>query len=363
MRGMENPPVAANRLLSYRTLLRGMSWFILFTAVGIGIAFWWKMPDHSRVLDYKLNWFFVGMVLPLVAIDYILGGIRFRLFFDGTVLPFVSLWNCMRSNWANCFMGAVTPFRTGGGPAQLYILWRCGVKISQSMLVSVITFMATLFFFLIASITVLYVFPEDLFGGPMERLIRIGFILFGGFLTMLFLLLLFPTRAQRLVDRGFRSMPLPLRRSEGLTNRIVTILQKGMLRFAEDTARIRREKKGTVVAIFIVTPVLFFNKFLMGYIIARVFLQDVPLGSIIGLQIIIYFLNYFAPTPGASGIEEIASVWLLGRIIPPDILILFAILLRFLTTILAAVLGGIVMFLDFRKNVLNKPPALASGMS
>lgn len=358
---MKNPSVTTNGLFSYSTLVRGTSWFILCTALGIGIALWWKMPDHVKVLDYDLNWSFVLLLLPAVVIDYVLGGIRFRLLFDGTVLPFVSLWDCMRSNWANCFMGAVTPFRTGGGPAQIYILWRCGVKISQSMLVSVITFMATLFFFLIASITVLYVLPADLFSGPLERLIRIGFVLFGGVLMMLLLCFFFPVAMQRWVNRIVELLPPSFREAKGLPGRFVTILHGGLVRFASDTERIRREKKGSMVAIFIVTPVLFFNKFLMGYIIARVFLPVVPLGSIIGLQILIYFLNYFAPTPGASGIEEIASVWLLGHIIPHDILILFAILLRFVTVILAAGFGGIVMFLDFRKNVLKHHGGRADG--
>ncbi len=338
-----------------------MQWFIIFTVVGVGIALWWKTPDHSRVLEYNLNWAFVGLVIPLVVVDYILGGIRFRLFFDGTILPCVSLWNCMRSNWANCFMGAVTPFRTGGGPAQLYILWRCGVKISQSMLVSVITFIATLFFFLIASITVLYVFPEGLFGSQMEKLIRGGFIVFGVLSAALFSILLFPSIAENSVKFVFRLIPFSFGGLERLKDLSLGLLQKGTHRFTEDFARLRKEKKAVIAATFIITPVLFCNKFLIGYVIARVFLPDVPLGSIIGLQIIIYFLNYFAPTPGASGIEEVSSVWLLGHIIPQDILILFAILLRFSTTILAAFLGGIVIFLDLRKNIIKRPSLIKSG--
>ena len=95
-------------LPTLKAVIRGMQLFILFTAVAIGFTLWWKTPHIASVLRGDLDWRFAAFVIPLVVADYLLGALRFRLFFDGKVLPRISLWDCMRSNWANFFMADYT---------------------------------------------------------------------------------------------------------------------------------------------------------------------------------------------------------------------------------------------------------------
>ncbi len=63
---------------------------------------------------------------------------------------------------------------------------------------------------------------------------------------------------------------------------------------------------------------------------------------------------YFAPTPGASGVAELSAVWLFARLMPQQVLLIYAVLWRLATTISGAVIGGLVMFFDVR--TLTQPP-------
>src|SRR5262245_38669147 len=87
------PPPAA--------LIRGVQGFILCSAIGIALGFLWQRPAGWEAVARGIRWEVAALLPPLIALDHLLGGLRYRIFFNGEVLPRVSLWNCMRSNWAN----------------------------------------------------------------------------------------------------------------------------------------------------------------------------------------------------------------------------------------------------------------------
>ena len=346
---------------SLKTVVRGVLWFLLFSASGLALAIWWKKPAGFNVFLEHLQGTSLVLLVPLVGADYLLGGLRYRLFFDGKILPKISLWDCMRSNWANIFMGAITPFQTGGGPAQLYILWRCGAKISQAALVSIINFLSTLFFFQIAGLIAILFLPSDLFGSDLTPILRAGFLVVAGITVLVLLVLIFPTAGLSATRLLFRVIPPRFTRLHALRDRLLTVLGSGIQQFRSDFSQIRRRHRMLLLVVLIATSALFFNKFLIGYVIARSLQQAVPWGTFVGLQILQFFLIYFAPTPGASGIAEFSSTWFLEPIMSADLLVFFAVTWRFFTTVLGAILGGLVLLLDVRAWVKSRLSSVHHG--
>lgn len=328
--------------------MRGIQGFILFSVVGTLLGMWWKRPVGFEDFLRHIEWRFVALLIPLIGLDYLVGGLRYRLYFDGKVLPYVSLWNCMRSNWANMFMGAATPFQTGGGPAQLYILWRCGATVADGVLSSLINFGATLIFFLAASVAALFLLPPNLFGENFAPLLKTGFVAVGGVAGLVFLVLLFPHLGMRLIKFLFHLLPGRHEKFLAIRNRLLNILEAEAQRFGDGFQRILRQKKWALAATVLFTLTLFFNKYLMGYVIARALGQNVPFGTFIGLQIVQLLVIYFAPTPGAAGVAELSSVLLMGKLIPESLLMIYAVLWRLATTIIGAVIGGLVLLFEIR---------------
>jgi uncharacterized protein (TIRG00374 family) len=246
-------------------------------------------------------------------------------------------------------MGAATPFQAGGGTAQIYILWRCGATVADGTLGSLVNFAVTLVFFLVGSFAAVLLLPASLFGenfGPV-------FLVIGGLTglkaALVLLVLLFPKLGLRMV-KGFLEL-LPLRRAKFLMmrERVLNKLTEETQRFGDGFKKILQQKKTALAITSVATLALFFNKFVMGYMIARALGQPVPFGNFIGLQIIQLFLLYFAPTPGGSGVAELSSVWLMGKLMPESLLLIYAVLWRFTTTTLGAVIGGVILLLDVRR--------------
>lgn len=335
-------------LPSIKTLIRGIQAFIILSLVGVVLAFWWRKPLSLEALLHQLNLSYTVILIPLIGIDYLVGGMRYRILFSGKILPRVSLWNCMRSNWANIFLGTVTPFQTGGGVAQLYILWRCGVKISEGILTSLINFAATLIFFFIATITSLLLLPSHLFGSDFTPILKAGYsVLLVVFITVL--VLLFSPRTAIIIIRNlFRLIPIHKKKFYDIRDRLLNQIESGSHHFQDAFKEILRFKKGSLAVVIILTNALFFNKFLIGFFITCLLGEKVPFAIFIGLQIIQLFLIYFAPTPGASGLAELSSTWLIAYIIPAGVILIYTIMWRFFTTILGAIFGGFVLLFDMR---------------
>lgn len=333
---------------SSKSISRGIQGFAIFTLLGLVFIIWWKTPAGLDFLYRHLNLTTLLLLIPLLLLDYLIGGFRYSLFFDGKILPKISLWNCMRSNWANIFMGAITPFQTGGGPAQLYVLWRNGAKISQGALVSLINFSATLIFFQIASIAAIFVIPSTLFSETFTYLMRTGFVVIFLLTGLIINILIFPRIGYQLIRIIFSLLPLKFLKLYNLRNRLLDMLSMEIQQFQEIFRTILREKKHYLVIIIISTMILFFNKYIIGYVVAVSLSSGIDFEAFIGLQIVQYFLVYFAPTPGASGLAEMSSTWLMQTIMSAEVLVFFAIIYRFLTTILGAIIGGIIMLLDLK---------------
>jgi uncharacterized protein (TIRG00374 family) len=342
--------------ISSKTIRKGISFFIFFTLIGTGIVIWWKTPYEFSVLIHKIDWFFIIGLVPLIALDYILGGFRYTIFFNSKILPHISFWNCIRANLANIFMGAATPFQTGGGAAQLYIFWRSGAKLSDSILISLINFCATLIFFLLASLVVLFILPSTLFLNQLVPLIQGSFIVVGSIISLILLILLFPSTGTAIIRFIINLIPFRLLKLEKLRDRLLNTFTEEIQKFHQNFTRIRRYNKGTLILTLIITSVLFFNKYVIGFIIARALRQVVPFGTFIGLQIINLFIIYFAPTPGASGIAELSSTWLMGKVMSSEILVYFALLWRFFVTFLGAFIGGFILLMDLNTGV--KTPSM-----
>lgn len=336
------------KLPPLKAINRGIQLFVVFTVVGVVLSVWWKSSANLSVVLKHIDTAYLYLLIPLVALDYIIGGFRYRLFFDGKVLPKISMWDNMRANWANIFMGAVTPFQTGGGPAQFYILWRCGAKVSESVLVSAINFAATLNFFLVSSVVALIVLPASIFATNIVYVIKIAFGVVGFIALMVILVLSFPHSGAALIKSLFKVVPARFERASALRDRLVKTLSEGAENFGDSFKQILKRKKLSLVIVVFATLVLFFNKYLIGYVIALALGQNPDFGDFIGLQILHFFIVYFAPTPGASGIAEVSSVWLMEKVMSTDILIIYAVAWRFFTTHLGALIGGFVVLMDTR---------------
>ena len=335
-------------------ILKGFRLFVLLSLLGFATIFFFTTTGESlkALQSFKAEFFLLALLLVLV--DFSLGGLRIYVFFTKQILKKVSLFDCIKANLANIFVAAVTPSNTGGGPAQLFILNRRGVPLSGAVSVSLINFFSSMFFFFLTFMAVFFFTDGGIFPKGLAYLIRYSFLVFSAVsLLGVFLLikpesLSFPFKIFSWIAKMIwkKDKEKQKRVSENFKDQVV------QLRFY--LHHFFRKERLILFVSFLLTIMIYFNKYLIAYVILKGLGLEVNFMQVMYLQIIQFFILYFSPTPGASGIAEVSSVSLMSTIIPTGYLPVFAILWRFFVTYVGVTCGGWIMLKDLNQHFTEK---------
>lgn len=328
--------------LSKTKILKGLRYFAIITVAALTTIFLYTSTPQTFEALKHLHGRYMLIAAALAALDYLIGGWRNHIFVR-KIKPGVSQWLCYRANLANLFIGAVTPSQSGGGPAQLFVLYKGGIPLAGGISVSIINFLATLIFFLIAAAFSVVIVKDRFSENVIRYLIQYGFVTFSGLFLFFVFALWRPDLLGKLVDRISRLLE---KTGTRFGNKLAKLGHKAVNELdyyhATCTTFMRREPMLLVYS-FIITIVMYTNKFTLGYFIMRGLGVEGDYLSVLGIQFLLLFILYFSPSPGGSGIAELSTAALMSTLMPVHLLPLFTLLNRFFLLYLPAALGAFVM--------------------
>ena len=339
-------------------IIKGFRLFVLLSLLGFATIFFFTTTGESLKALQSFKAEFLLLALFLVLMDFFLGGLRIYVFFTKEILKKVSLFDCIKANLANIFVAAVTPSNTGGGPAQLYILNRRGVPLSGAISVSLINFFSSMFFFFLGFLAVFFFTDGGIFPRGLAYLIRYSFLVFSLVSVMGVFLLIKPESLSFLFKIISKITGMIWKKDKEKQKRISEKFKDQVVQLRFYLQHFFHKERLILFVSFLLTIAIYFNKYLIAYVILKGLGLDVNFMQVMYLQIIQFFILYFSPTPGASGIAEISSVSLMSTIIPTGYLPIFAILWRFFITYVGVTLGGWITLKDLNQHFKEKQTAL-----
>lgn len=339
----------AGRLFSRPFLVASIWIFVAVSAAGIAASFLWSAGGDLWPTLLAMRPSLLGILGLLVLCDWVLGALRLYIFAH-PMSPSVGFWDSMRANLANMFLGGITPTQTGGGAAQLYILWRAGLPFSSGVAFTVINFVSTLATLVLAVGFIVLATPAEF--PPLLRLaIRYGFLVCTLALGLLLATLLAPRFFARfaitLIEKAARFLgPVGRRRALGLREKLDLMIRD----WHEAVRLVSRERPYLLVLSQVLTFALYFNKCLIGYVLAQAMGIVAPFWSILGAQAVVVFLCYFSPTPGGAFVAEVSNSFLMGFVSGRESMALHTTLVRISAMWLGVILGGFVLAQQLRKD-------------
>lgn len=245
--------------------------------------------------------------------------------------------------WLHYFGCAVTPMQVGGGPFQVYVLYRSGVPIGKGIAITLIRTLLTTFLLSIAAPAAFFLDPRLLQGHAFITGIFVYVLVFSVVTWMVFALSIF---RPDLVKKIGSVLVLWLKRFK--------VLGKG--RILCTIKRINSEVDGYsknlkqlfsqgflwfLLAFLLSVGHLLFLFSVLPCLIWSVGLEVYYLESLLA-QAVFMFMLYFVPTPGASGVAEGGGAAIFGLLVPWNMAGVMAIAWRFFTEYLAIFMGAIV---------------------
>jgi glycosyltransferase 2 family protein len=349
LRSRQENEAASKNFFNSNLIKKGTLWFIILTIASVAIVFFYSNTNASinalRNIDSKYIFICFGMLF----MDLMLGSFRNHIFIR-KLKPGISHWVSFKANVANMFMGAITPFHSGAGPAQLYVYNRYGIKVLDGFIVSLINMGATLLFMPIAGLFAIWAMNHQLEKGLVPFLLKYGFSVFLLFLLVFLLAFLKPLWIGSIVKQlaKFTSKIFPKRK--------IKLLKWGgasyenVLHYQKICKKLLQQHPFLFPFSFLLTTILYLNKYCMQYfILLGLGIHNISILEVLSIQILIEFMIYFAPSPGGSGLAEASIAVLFSKIVPNSILPIFTLLQRAFLLLIPALIGALVLL-----NLLKK---------
>jgi len=261
----------------------------------------------------------------------------------------VSLKTAIAVITSGLFLAAVTPFQTGGLPVQLYILKKEDISIGKGSVILLFRGILELLIFIFVVPLIFFHYKGLLTTNMTQALVRYLFIIYGVGLFLLVLLLLNPKIIKRLLYR----LNFFLKRKKIVkTKRLIRFFRRMFIEVREFRKSLRlyfSKQKSRLFLAFLVTVVSYICLFLIAPVMLMGLGEKPPILETVYLQLILKFLLFFVPTPGASGVSEAAFVSLFRRVSPAHLLGIYVVLWRLFTFYIGAAMGGFVIIRMLQK--------------
>ncbi len=330
---------------------KGVVVFALLSVAGLAAVFFYtRTPETLDVLG-RLDGRWFAAALGLAGVDFLLGGLRNHIFIR-KLQPGTSFWLSVKAHLANMFMAAMTPAQSGGGIAQVYTYHRGGIEVREALSVTVISLLSTIITFLFAGLFGVIVIYDLLGGEVIWYIIQYSFVAVAISLVFFIVALWRPDVFGRtfgwLTKVVARLRPRSKRRMVRWRRRAEHEIQQ----FHSLSVHLIRHRKSLLAMNLGLTAVMYFNKYLIAYLIRRGLSADAELLQVVAVQALLWFIFYFAPTPGGSGIAELSTGAIMSLIMPRYLLPVFTIIYRFFQVYLPAGVGSLVLMRELAPQAL-----------
>jgi uncharacterized protein (TIRG00374 family) len=326
-----------------KSIKRGLRISLGLSIASVTLIFIFTNPGQTISSLKQIQPLYLLLAILMSSVDWLGGGMRIYVLTQ-RITKEISYLSCLRSSLANTFMGAVTPSQTGGGPAQIYVLYKEGLSVVAAMSVSFMTFLGTVIFLVISTGTITLLglntsIPSD----TIRILFRYGVSIFLGIGVLVIVFVVKPDLLRKFLRHIFNFLSFFRRkhflRPGGSAHGIIEKVDRSH----QILIYYLKHQWSTLLTVVLLTGIIFTAKFFIAFLIVRGLGVTAGWWEVFSIQILVILAIYFCPTPGASGAAELGSAVLMASILPKELLTVYVILWRVIVTYIPVLLGSFVV--------------------
>ena len=280
------------KYLNPKAINRGIILFVIITLVSFTALFLYTNTGETLKAFQQIQIKFILLALSLAFLDWWLGGMRNHIF-ARLIKPGISQRVCWDANLANIFIGAVTPSQTGGGPAQLYMLHRRGIKLHDGFAISVINFISTLIFFPTSAGIAFYVLRNQEIDPTLYLFIKSGFFFFTTVFTFILVSLIIPKRVGSFMDGIANLIGKFSENTKVKMKKANEKITAQFLSYHDTMILFLRKKPHLLVLSLVMTFIMYFNKYLIAFVLLLGLGINADFWTVIAIQALIFFYSIF----------------------------------------------------------------------
>lgn len=337
--------------INLKSLKRGIKLFILASLAGFTFIYFFNGTENGKDVLFHIEMKYFVILFLLVLFDLILGAMRLWIFARRASVP-ISFFGCLKANSATIFVGAVTPFQSGGGAGQVYMLYSEGLPILEGIAVSSYGYLFSMIFIMISGMYAVMTIGEQLLGPALSQLFLYGMFLIGAVILLIGISLLRPIilgTILRVLGKAVNFF-ISSERINIFNEKIIDEIHTLKNTFFA----VAKKSPFAVFLSFILSSLVYLNKFTIAFVVIHSLGIQTEYFYTIKIQSILTSMYYLMPTPGGSGIAEVASAELLNKIIPLSLMAAYTFIWRAFILYIGMAFGGAILFRELSKNQEEK---------
>ena len=326
------------------SLRKGLIIFILL-AFGVSAIIIFKSVDHHTIHSLlHADKFKLLLALCIVFLAWVCDSGRFcALAYAAQEKVSFSLGIIL--TWLNYFGSAVTPMQSGGGPFQVYALYKKGIPMGKGIAITLIRTMLTVLILTLAVPGVLMLDPEILEGSPfLKGLVFYVFVVILATWAFIAFTIIKPEFVKKLIRvvimwlKRFHFM-----RSNRTVIRIIQWLDKEVDNYIVNFRLTFKTGKLWLILAVILSVLHLLALFSVLPVLMSAVGLPFKYTQTIAVQAVFMFILYFVPTPGASGVAEGGGALLYSVLMPENMAGVMSIICRFFTDYISIFMGVVVV--------------------
>ncbi|OQX54944.1 MAG: hypothetical protein B5M53_05070 [Candidatus Cloacimonas sp. 4484_209] len=325
-----------------KDIIRGLKIFLIISIIAIIAVMIFTVNKKTYPALKRMVPMFLLLALFFSLLHLYLDFLRLQVL-TWALGKFISLKSSIEFTMGGLFLGAVTPFQSGGIPLQVYVLKKEGFSIGEGTAVILFRAILALSIVLVALPGIISYYHIISTTQILKSILNYLFY-FYLITIVLLLLILFKTENVRRWLHRFGDF---LRRRRIIKTekpkKIVDKTLNEVVNFKKGIVLFFRAGKWKTLLSFLLTLISMGIYFLIAPTLLYGLGVSVSIIKAAILQLVLTYLLVFIPTPGASGVAELGGFSLFALICPRELLGVYVILWRFFTFYISVIIGGVVL--------------------
>lgn len=332
----------------------------LVIMISLGVFIFWREAKETNFQQVQhglahLQWAWLGVAVLLMLFSFVAEALVLKKLIEKPGEPHQPAWNFLRVPPIQALFNAITPFSSGGQPAQLVALIQVGYEGGRASSVLLMKFIIYQLMVLINFVLTMLVGFKQV----MTNFSGLAILIAGGFALHVItigtlLMIMFYYRFTKGVTQGFFNLLSHVIHSDKVERWRNQAMQK-IETFHEESLQLKREKKKVIQASLLTLVQLIAYYLIPYFVLLALNVPHVDLITVFCMHVMIVMITSIFPIPGGTGGAEYSFKTLFATFIPGQTALILGMLLWRLITFYLGMLLGIVAMGIRPRRIFKRP--------
>lgn len=292
---------------------------------------------------------YIFLAASIIFLAFLVEGLRIQMV-ASAIDEKIGFWESVKIFYISYFLGGITPYFSGGIPGQIALFTKNGMSIGKAtMIATVRPIIKSIIFFIITPFLFFY------FRASLEEyellswFLLIAAMFFSLLSVFIFVLIVKNPQKIRTIFKWFRDISfLEKYLSKPDIEKRFEWLMGQVLQFNKSFQLLLQHPKEMFLT-FLYTAIYWFLFFLIAPLLLLAMGIELDFLLVVIIQVLIFFVLPFLPTPGGSGAAELGFVSLFSFFVPEHLLGIYVGGWRLFTFYINILIGAFLSLIELRR--------------